>query len=56
MKNPYVAAGSAQTIVSNTQNSQASGSSTAQSKTDALVFHAVAPTRSELVHFLMPFF
>jgi len=56
MKNPYVAAGSAQTIVSNTQNSQASGSSTAQSKTDALVFHAVEPTRSELVHFLMPFF
>lgn len=56
MKNPYVAAGSAQTIVSNTQNSQSSGSSTAQSKTDALVFHAVAPTRSELVHFLMPFF
>ena len=56
MKHPYVAAGSAQTIVSNTQNSQASGSSTAQSKTDALVFHAVAPTRSELVHFLMPFF
>lgn len=56
MKNPYVAAGSAQTIVSNTQNSQASGSSTAPSKTDALVFHAVAPTRSELVHFLMPFF
>ncbi|WP_420027846.1 ABC transporter ATP-binding protein [Fannyhessea vaginae] len=56
MKNPYVAAGSAQTIVSNTQNSQASGSSTAQSKTDALVFHAVAPTRSELLHFLMPFF
>ena len=56
MKNPYVAAGSAQTIVSNTQNSQASGSSTAQSKTDALVLHAVAPTRSELVHFLMPFF
>lgn len=56
MKNPYVAAGSAQTIVSNTQNSQASGSSTAQSKTDALVFHTVAPTRSELVHFLMPFF
>lgn len=56
MKNPYVAAGSAQTIVSNTQNSQASGSSTAQSKTDALVFHAVAPSRSELVHFLMPFF
>lgn len=56
MKNPYVAAGSAQTIVSNTQNSQTSGSSTAQSKTDALVFHAVVPTRSELVHFLMPFF
>ncbi len=56
MKNPYVAAGSAQTIVSNTQNSQASGSSTAESKTDALVFHAVAPTRSELVHFLLPFF
>lgn len=56
MKNPYVAAGSAQTIVSNTQNSQASGSSAAHSKTDALVFHALKPKRSELVCFLMPFF
>lgn len=56
MKNPYVAAGSAQTIVSNTQNSQASGSSAAHSKTDALVFHALKPKRSELVRFLMPFF
>lgn len=56
MKNPYVAAGSAQTIVSNTQNSQASGSNATHSKKDALVFHAVAPTRSELVCFLMPFF
>ena len=56
MKNPYVAAGSAQTIVSNTQNSQASGSNAAHSKTDALVFHALKPKRSELVCFLMPFF
>ena len=56
MKNPYVAAGSAQTIVSNTQNSQASDSSAAHSKTDALVFHALTPKRSELVRFLMPFF
>lgn len=56
MKNPYVAAGSAQTIVSNTQNSQASGSNAAHSKTDALVFHALKPKRSELVRFLMPFF
>lgn len=56
MKNPYVAAGSAQTIVSNTQNSQASPHSDTHSKTQALVFHALKSTHLDLMRFLMPFF